>query len=59
MQDLEWNGHCTISGAFVTLLGIGCCCILLLALMFAIDETDFERAAFTLRDFIHHLATGI
>ena len=59
MQDLEWQGHCAISGAFVTLFGICCWLVVMMAILYAFDEQDMENFVFSIRDFLCRLAAGI
>ena len=59
MQDLEWQGHCTISGAFMTLFGIYCWLVVMMAILYALDEQDMENFVFSIRDFLCRLVAGI
>ena len=59
MRDLEWQGHCAISRAFVTLFGICCWLVVLMAILYTLDEQDMENFIFSIRDFLHRLSAGI
>ena len=59
MQNLEWQGHCAISGAFVTLFGICCWLVVMMAILYALDEQDMENFVFSIRDFLHRLVAGM
>ena len=59
MQDLEWQGHYMIFRAFITLFGICCWLVVMLAILYAFDEQDMENFVFSIRDFLHRLVTGI
>ena len=45
MQDLEIEGHCVLSGVFMTLFGTCVAMVLLMAISFALDEFDIECTA--------------
>ena len=59
MQDLEWQGCCAISGAYMTLFGICCWIMVMLAILYALDEQDMENFVFTIRDFLQRMVAGI
>ena len=59
MQDLEWQGCCIISGAFLILFGICCWLVVMIAILYALDEQDMENFVFSIRDFLRRLVVGI
>ena len=52
MQDLEIEGHCVLSGAFMTLCGVCMAIVLLVAIGFALDEVDIEHTSRALARFL-------
>ena len=44
MDDIEWEHCCVLSGVFLTLFGVCVLCVVLVAILFALDELDMERA---------------
>ena len=44
MQDIEWEHRCILSSVFLTLFGVCALCVVLVAILFALDEVDTERA---------------
>ena len=42
MEDIEWEHRCILSGVFLTLFGVCACLVLLMAIMFTLDEMDME-----------------
>ena len=52
MQDIEWEHHCVMSGMFLTLFGVCTLCVVLIAIMFALDKFDTERAVMALTHFM-------
>ena len=52
MQDIEWEHHCVLSSVFLTLFGICALCVVLVAILFALDEVDMERAITALVHFM-------
>ena len=52
MQDMEWKHHCVMSGLFLTLFGICTLCVIMIVILFALDEFDTERAVMALIHFM-------
>ena len=52
MQDLEIEGHCVLSGIFMTLFGICMAMALLVAIGFALNKFDIEYVARALARFL-------
>ena len=52
MQDIEWEYCCVLSGMFLTLFGVSTLCIILVAILFTLDEVDTGRAVMALVNFM-------
>ena len=52
MQDIEWEHICILSGVFLTLFGVCAPCVILVAILFALEERDTERAVMALIHFM-------
>ena len=52
MQDIEWEHHCVLSSMFLTLFGVCALCVVLVAILFTLDEVDMERAVIALVQFM-------
>ena len=52
IQDLEIEGHCVLSGAFMMLCRVCMAIVLLVAIGFALDEVDIEHATRALARFL-------
>ena len=48
MQDVEWEHCCVMSGMFLTLFGVCTFCVIMIAVLFTLDEFDTERAVMAL-----------
>ena len=42
MEGIEWEHICILSRVFLTLFGVCACLVLLVAIMFTLDEVDTE-----------------
>ena len=42
MQDIEWEHCCILSGVFLMLFSVCALCVILVAILFALDEMDTE-----------------
>ena len=58
MQDLEWQDCRTISGAFITLFGICCWLVVMMAILYALEQ-DMMNFVFSIKDFLCRLVAGI
>ena len=52
MQDIEWEHHCILSSVFLTLFGVCALCVILVAILFALDEVDTKQAVEALVHFM-------
>ena len=49
---IEWEYHYILSGMFLTLFRVCTLCVILVAILFARDELDTERAVMALINFM-------
>ena len=52
MQDIEWEHRCMLFSVFLTLFRVCALCVILVAIMFALDEVDTEGAVMALIHFM-------
>ena len=52
MQDIEWEHRCVMPSMFLTLFRVCTLCVIMITILFTLDEFDTERAVMALIRFM-------